>query len=80
MPNGGTMNGLFGNGILDKRYSGTATLSIGDNDANGDFGGVVTNTVGNFNITKIGSGTQHFGGPVFIGGDFKVSGGSVILI
>ena len=79
MPNGGTMNGLFGNGILDKRYSGTATLSIGDNDANGDFGGVVTNTVGNFNITKIGSGTQHFGGPVFIGGDFKVSGGSVIL-
>ena len=79
MPNGGTMNGLFGNGILDKRYSGTATLSIGDNDANGDFGGVVTNTVGNFNITKIGSGTQHFGGPVFIGDDFKVSGGSVIL-
>lgn len=79
MPNGGTMNGLFGNGILDKRYTGTATLIIGDNDANGDFAGTVTNSVGNFNMTKIGSGTQRLGGPVTIGGDFRVNGGTVLL-
>ena len=79
MPNGGTMNGLFGNGILDKRYSGTATLTIGDNDANGDFGGVITNTVGNLNLTKKGAGTQRFGGAVSIGGDFRVNGGTLLL-
>lgn len=79
MPNGGTMNGLFGNGILDKRYSGTATLTIGDNDANGDFAGTVTNTVGNLNLTKIGAGTQRFGGTVSIGGDFRVNGGTLLL-
>ena len=79
MPNGGTMNGLFGYGILDKRYSGTATLTIGDNDANGDFGGIVTNTVGNLNLTKKGAGTQRFGGAVSIGGDFKVNGGTLLL-
>jgi hypothetical protein len=79
MPSGGTMNGLFGSGIVDKRYSGTATLSIGDNDAYGDFEGIVTNSIGNLNITKIGAGEQCFGGAVTIGGDFKVNCGRILL-
>ena len=79
MPSGGIMNGLFGSGIVDKRYSGTATLSIGDNDAYGDFEGIVTNSIGNLNITKIGAGEQCFGGSVTIGGDFKVNCGRILL-
>ncbi|MBR4616333.1 MAG: prolyl oligopeptidase family serine peptidase [Kiritimatiellae bacterium] len=79
LPNGGTINGLFGNGIVDKAYTGTATLSIGDNDADGDFGGTIKNSKGNFNFTKIGAGTQRLGGPVTIGGDFRVNGGTLLL-
>ena len=79
LPNGGTINGLFGNGIVDKAYTGTATLSLGDNDADGDFGGAIKNSKGNFNFTKIGAGTQRLGGPVTIGGDFRVNGGTLLL-
>ena len=76
---GGTINGLFGSGIIDKPYSGTRTFVVGDNDANGDFSGSVTNASGNFNLTKIGAGTQRLGGPVTIGGDFRVNGGTLLL-
>lgn len=76
---GGTINGLFGNGIVDKPYTGTRTLIVGDNNADGDFAGTLLNSKGNFNITKKGSGTQTFGGAVTIGGDFSVSGGEVVL-
>jgi len=79
LPNGGTMNGLFGNGVLDKSYTGTATVWVGDNDADGDFGGAIKNSKGNFNFTKIGAGTQRLGGPVTIGGDFRVNGGMLLL-
>ena len=74
-----TINGLFGGGIVDKPYTGTKTFTIGGNDAGGDFGGTIQNTKGNFNMTKIGAGTQRFGGSVTIGGDFRVNGGTVLL-
>ena len=76
---GGTLNGLFGSGIVDKPYTGTRTLIVGDNNANGNFAGSLLNSKGNFNFTKTGSGTQVFGGDVSIGGDVKVNGGSLIL-
>lgn len=79
LPNGGTINGLFGHGLVDKAYTGTATFSIGDNGADGDFGGAIVNSKGNFNLTKIGEGTQRLGGPVTIGGDFRVNGGTLLL-
>ena len=74
-----TINGLYGSGIVDKPYTGPATFSIGDNDADGDFGGTIVNSKGNFNLTKIGAGTQRLGGPVTIGGDFRVNGGTLLL-
>ncbi len=74
-----TINGLFGGGIVDKLSTGTKTFTIGGNDAGGDFGGTIQNTKGNFNMTKIGAGTQRFGGSVTIGGDFRVNGGTVLL-
>ncbi|MBE6383365.1 MAG: hypothetical protein E7049_10215 [Lentisphaerae bacterium] len=76
---GGTINGLFGNGIVDKPYTGTRTLVVGDNNADGDFAGTLLNSKGNFSFTKIGEGTQRLGGPVTIGGDFSVNGGKVVL-
>ena len=79
LPNGGTMNGLFGNGVLDKSYTGPATVFVGDNDAAGDFGGAIKNSKGIFNFMKIGAGTQRLGGPVTIGGDFRVNGGTLLL-
>jgi autotransporter-associated beta strand protein len=76
---GGAINGLFGNGIVDKPYTGTRTLIVGDNNADGDFAGTLLNSKGTLNITKIGEGTQRLGGPVTIGGDFRVNGGTLLL-
>ena len=74
-----TINGLYGSGTIDKPYTGTKTFTLGDNDADGDFGGAIVNSKGNFNLTKIGEGTQRLGGPVTIGGDFKVNDGTLLL-
>ena len=74
-----TINGLYGSGTIDKPYTGTKTFTLGDNDADGDFSGTITNTKGNYAFLKKGSGTQKFGGSVTIGGQFNVSAGTVEL-
>lgn len=58
--NGGTYNGLNGCGSLRRRHSGNGTISFGDNNADGDFTGDVTQNKGKFTIRKIGTGTQRF--------------------
>ncbi len=58
--NAGTYNGLNGSGSLRRRHSGAAHIYFGDNDANGDFTGDVTQNKGKFTIHKIGAGTQRF--------------------
>ena len=58
--NGGTYNGLNGCGSLRRRHSGSGTISFGDNNADGDFTGDVTQNKGKFTIRKIGTGTQRF--------------------
>ena len=52
------INGLNGNGTVDVKNGGTSTLTIGANDNNGTFTGVITNTSGTVNVTKAGLGTQ----------------------
>jgi fibronectin-binding autotransporter adhesin len=59
-----TINGLSGSGTVDG-ISGTPTLTVGDNDANGvanTFAGVIKNTAGSLGLTKIGSGTLTLSG------------------
>src|SRR5690606_20323271 len=56
-----TFNGLNGTGNLAKAFSGAATFTLGDNDADGNFTGTLSNT-GATTIRKIGAGTQTFGG------------------
>ena len=58
--NAGTYNGLTGSGSLRRRHSGDAHIYFGDNDADGDFTGDVTQNKGKFTIHKIGAGTQRF--------------------
>ena len=58
--NAGTYNGLNGSGSLRRRHSGAAHIYFGDNNANGDFTGDVTQNKGKFTIHKIGAGTQRF--------------------
>ena len=58
--NAGTYNGLNGSGSLRRRHSGDAHIYFGDNDADGDFTGDVTQNKGKFTIHKIGAGTQRF--------------------
>ena len=58
--NAGTYNGLNGSGSLRRRHSGAAHIYFGDNDADGDFTGDVTQNKGKFTIHKIGAGTQRF--------------------
>ncbi|MDR3458377.1 MAG: autotransporter-associated beta strand repeat-containing protein [Verrucomicrobiae bacterium] len=52
-----TIGALDGNGTVDTT-GGNATLSVGGNDNNGTFSGLLTNSTGTLNLTKVGLGTQ----------------------
>ena len=68
-----TLNGLYGNGIM---FSGYVGLTLGDNDADGDFSGTIQqrNTV---RLTKIGTGTQRLSGSITVTGGIAVEGGTL---
>lgn len=76
-----TINGLYGNGTVNRSTSGTKQMFIGDNDANGDFAGTFSVTDNASTLTKIGTGTQRFGGTVTLAsnGNFDVNAGKVVL-
>jgi autotransporter-associated beta strand protein len=71
-----TINGLSGNGTVDS-ISGTPTLTLGDNNSEGNFSGKLQNTASTLTVTKIGSGTQTFSGASTFAGDLNVDGGLV---
>lgn len=55
-----SINGLYGNGTV-KCNKYRVSLTLGDNDANGDFEGTLS---GFQDVVKIGAGVQRFGGAV----------------
>ncbi|OYV04095.1 MAG: hypothetical protein CFE26_18725, partial [Verrucomicrobiales bacterium VVV1] len=59
--------------------SGTVTLTLGDNNANGNHSGAINNTSGTLSVTKIGSGTQTLSGASNFGGALTVNGGLVVV-
>jgi autotransporter-associated beta strand protein len=69
-----TINGLSGNGAVVS-WSGSPTLTVGNEDSSGIFSGT---TAGTLALTKIGTGIQSLGG---IGhtGDTTVSGGTLFV-
>ncbi len=74
-----SINGLYGSGLV---YGRTGTLTVGGNDADGDFSGNVSyagNVTVLANLNKIGAGTQRFSGNIMLGNALNVNAGTVIL-
>ncbi len=76
-----TINGLNGSGNVTST-SGTVTLTLGDNNANGNHTGAIRNTADALSVTKIGSGTQTLASPTGVTGSnfagvLNVNGGLV---
>ena len=53
-----TIGSLDGNGAVDCTGGGTSTLTVGNNNSDGTFSGVIQNTSGTLGLTKVGAGTQ----------------------
>lgn len=72
-----TINGLNGLGNIAAKGR---TLTIGDNDANGDFSGSVNyNNNPMAKLRKIGKGVQRLGGELILTGSIEVEQGAVVL-
>jgi autotransporter-associated beta strand protein len=74
-----TINGLEDsstNGIVDG-VSGTPTLTVGDNDANTEFDGVIQNSGGSLSLTKIGAGGLYLTANNTYSGNTTVNDGTL---
>ena len=75
-----TINGLsspLGGGTITTTSSGTAILTVGDNDQGGDFGGVIQNGSGTLSLTKIGGGTLTLSGTNIHSGTTRILAGKL---
>jgi autotransporter-associated beta strand protein len=62
-----------------KSTSGPATLRVGDNNANGSFGGSIIDGGAAVSVTKIGAGEQRLFGNNTYSGTTTVQGGRLVL-
>ncbi|MGD0653475.1 MAG: glycosyl hydrolase [Thermoguttaceae bacterium] len=74
-----TINGLSGNGTVDNSVAGNPVLTMGANDANSTFNGVIQNTVGSIALLKTGSGTLTLSGNITYKGTTIVNDGELII-
>ena len=77
-----TINGLSSSGtgtsvFIQNGAAGTATLTIGNNDQSGTFGGIVQDAAGQMSLTKIGGGVETFTGVSTYSGPTIINGGSL---
>jgi len=77
--NSHTINGLFGAGTVTTTINTSRTLSIGDGNADGDFGGVLTQGASQtLAVTKFGTGTQRLSGSSSYTGGTQLRGGTLV--
>ena len=57
-----TINGLNGSGTVDNSTGTGNTLTVGGNNANSTFSGVIQNTSGSLGLAKTGTGTLTLSG------------------
>lgn len=76
-----SINGLSGSGTISKNGSGGRTLTLGNNDANGNFTGTFMKNSGTLSLIKTGAGTQILGGTMNMGagGTITVNGGALLI-
>ena len=74
-----TINGLAGNGTVATVAGGTPTLTVGDNDRDSAFDGLLLNPSGTLALTKIGTGTLTLSGVSSYGGATTVAGGTLTV-
>ena len=74
-----TLNGLSGRGRIIWGQTYTTNLTIGENDADGDFEGFIVCERGTMSLTKVGAGTQRFGDTVTVNSTLKINGGTAIF-
>ena len=72
-----TINGLNGAGVVNNTAAGTATLTIGYNNDNGSFSGVIRNTGGSLGLVKTGNGLETLTGVNTFTGPTAVSSGTL---
>jgi autotransporter-associated beta strand protein len=73
-----TINGLTGTGMVDG-FSGTSTLTVGDNNATSSFDGTIQNTAGTLALTKAGNGVLTLAGSSTYTGATAVSAGTLLV-
>ena len=70
-----SINGLSGTGTVGNTAIGASTMIVGKNDASGTFSGVIQNTGGALNLTKVGAGTLVLNGANTYSGTTTVTAG-----
>ncbi len=76
-----TVNGLAGAGTVDTSSGGTPTLTVGGNNANSTFDGVIKNSAGTLALAKNGSGTFTLtSGNSYSGGTTIGTGGGASVV
>ena len=74
-----TINGLSGNGTVDNAVAGNPVLTMGANNDNSTFDGIIKNTAGSIALLKTGSGTMILSGNITYSGTTTVNDGLLIM-
>src|SRR5205814_6920549 len=69
---------LVSNGSGSTSVGAVAVLTVGDNNASGNFGGSIQNGNGGLSISKIGTGTQTLSGSNSYTGVTTIAGGTLV--